>query len=92
MPSQTPKHTHCAERKRLIEMSPAEIRTWIHATREHLRNKMQRERSYLDRRAARRIHTLTDEAYEADQVLEADLLALLDEMEESLEAGGQYAI
>jgi hypothetical protein len=31
------------------------------------------------------VRTPTDEAYEADQELEADLLALLDEMEQGLE-------
>jgi hypothetical protein len=40
---------------------------------------MARERAYLDRRAARGICTPTDEAYETDQLLEADLVALLDE-------------
>ena len=43
---------------------------------------MARERAYLDRRAARGTYTPTDEAYTADQLLEADLLAMLDEFEQ----------
>jgi len=45
---------------------------------------MQRERAYLDRRAARGTHTPTDDAYEADQILEAELLAILDELAQGL--------
>jgi hypothetical protein len=66
-------------------MSPEEIRSWIQKTRAALLRKMQRERAYLQRRARRGARTPTDEAYEADQELEADLLALLDEMEQGLE-------
>jgi len=62
-------------------MTPDEIRAWIRSTRAALRRKMQRERAYLDRRARRGRPTPTDEAYEQDQLLEADLLAMLDEME-----------
>lgn len=69
------------QRKPLEHMTPDEIHAWINATRDALRRKMQRERAYLDRRAARGTHTPTDDAYEQDQVLEADLLAMLDEME-----------
>lgn len=76
-----------AGRKPLNEMAPDEVRAWIRSTREQLQRKMQREQAYLARRAARGIRTPTDEAYEADQVLEADLLALLDEMEQSLIGG-----
>lgn len=71
-------------RKPLGQMSPDEVRTWIAATRAALQRKQQRERAYLDRRAARGTYTPTDEAYEGDQLLEADILALLDEMEASL--------
>lgn len=71
-------------RKLITAMSPDEVRAWIRATRVALRRKQQRERAYLDRRARRGTSTLTDEAYEQDQLLEADLLALLDEMEASL--------
>jgi len=78
------KQTHRPElpapRKPLSIMTPDEQRAWIAATRSALVRKMQRERAYLDRRAARGTSTPTDQAYEADQVLEADLLALLDEL------------
>jgi hypothetical protein len=63
-------------------MTPGELRTWIVVTRAALQKKMAREHAYLDRRAARGTFTPTDEAYEADQVLEADLMALLDEFEQ----------
>ena len=77
-----------ATRQPLRQMTPAQVRLWLHTTREQLGRKMQSERAYLDRRAARQVHTPTDEAYEADQVLEADLLALLDEIEQGLIEGG----
>jgi hypothetical protein len=70
-------------------MSDEQLVTWIQATRAALRLKMQREHNYLERRAARGIHTLTDDAYEHDQVVEADLLALLDEMAASLAPEGR---
>jgi hypothetical protein len=63
-------------------MTPHELRAWIAATRTALQQKMARERAYLDRRAARGTYTPTDQAYEADQLLEADLVALLDEFEQ----------
>jgi peptidoglycan/xylan/chitin deacetylase (PgdA/CDA1 family) len=66
----------------LEHMSPEEVGDWILTTREALQKKMQRERAYLGRRAARGFRTPTDEAYEADLVLEADVLAMLDEMEQ----------
>jgi len=42
--------------------------------------KQQRERAYLERRAACDLHTPTDDAYAADQCLETDLLRLLDRL------------
>jgi len=66
-------------------MAPDEVRRWIHETRAALQQKMAREQAYLERRAARGVCTPTDEAYVSDQALEADLLALLDEMEQGLE-------
>ena len=69
--------------KPLATMSHEELLTWLQNVRERLQRKMQRERAYLDRRAARGTHTPTDEAYEADQVLEAELLAILDELTNS---------
>jgi len=87
MPRHT-KQTHMpqlpAPRKSLSAMTPEEQRSWIGAARTALVRKMQRERAYLDRRAARGTYTPTDQAYEADQLLEADLLALLDELAQTL--------
>lgn len=83
----TPAYTpgdRTPRRPPLHTMEPDAIRAWIRATRTALQQKMQRERAYLNRRAARGVHTPTDEAYEADQRLAADLLALLDEIEVSL--------
>ena len=71
----------------LANKSPDEIRAWLQAIRHALEHKMYREREYLERRARRGIRTPIDEAYEADQELEADLLALLDEMEQHLDSG-----
>lgn len=71
----------------LANQSPDEIRAWLQVRRHALEQKMHRERMYLERRARRGIHTPLDEAYEADQELEADLLALLDEMEQHLDSG-----
>jgi hypothetical protein len=81
------KQATVVRRKPLGHMSPTEVRAWLRATRVALQQKMQRERAYLDRRAARGTYTPTDEAYEGDQLLEADVLALLDEMEASLPDG-----
>jgi hypothetical protein len=61
-------------------MDDDEARRWLAGVRARLVQKMARERAYLDRRATRGMHTPTDEAYEADQLLEAELLALLDEV------------
>ena len=68
----------------LANLSREEIRLWLQATRHALEHKMNRERVYLERRARRGIRTPIDEA---DQELEADLLALLDEMEQHLDSG-----
>ena len=73
------------DRLPLAQMAPDEVRRWIHETRAALQQKMAREQTYLEWRAACGVRTPTDEAYEADQVLEADLLAFLDEMEQGLE-------
>jgi hypothetical protein len=70
-----------AQRPPINEMTPEALHAWIQATRSALQQKMARERAYLDRRAKRGGYTPTDQAYEADQVLEADLLRMLDEME-----------
>lgn len=67
-------------RKSFDEMTPDEGRAYLSSLIEGLQEKRTRERAYLDRRAKRGTHTPTDEAYEADQELEAELLALLNEM------------
>ena len=77
------------QRPPINEMSD-ELAAWIHTTRAALHKKKARERAYLDRRAAHGTHTPTDEAYEADQPLLADLIALLDEMEASLQGEALY--
>lgn len=70
-----------AMRPPLTQMRPDQLRAWIGSTRAALERKKARERAYLDRRAARGTPTPTDEAYEADQLLEADLLDMLTELE-----------
>src|SRR5258708_6723346 len=77
MPSQP--QAQALRRPPINAMTPNKLCTWIAATRTALQQKMARERIYLDRRAARGTYTPTDQAYEADQLLEADLLAMLDE-------------
>src|SRR5438094_8758999 len=72
-------------RKPFKDMSPEEASNWIQGIRARLQTKMQRERAYLDRRASRGVHTPTDETYEQDQLLEAVLIAMLDEVERSLQ-------
>ena len=47
--------------------------------------KQQRERAYLDYRASRGRCTPTDEAYEADQILEDQLLVLLDAVMQNIQ-------
>ena len=83
------KHTPTPGRPPINEMTADQLTTWIQATRAALQQKMQRERNYLDRRAARGTRTPTDDAYEHDQRLEADLIALLDEMATSLAQEGR---
>jgi hypothetical protein len=83
------KQAPTLRRPPINEMTGELLATWIRATRTALQQKMQRERNYLERRAARGIHTPTDDAYEHDQVLEADLIALLDEMAASLAREGR---
>lgn len=61
------------------EMTPDEIRYWLRMTRAALERKQAREREYLDRRTKRGWHTPDDEAFEVDQLLEAHIIALLNE-------------
>ena len=84
----TPYYTPLVEtittHKRFEEMIHEEGRVWLQGLRERLQRKMQRERDYLDRRARGGTHTPTDEAYEHDQLLEAEILALLVGLEQGL--------
>ena len=80
----TPGTQAAVARTPLNQMTPDELCTWIGATRRALTHKQARERAYLDRRAERGTHTPTDDVYEQDQHLLADLLAMLDEMEHTL--------
>ena len=82
------KHGGAAVRPPLDQMTLDELWSWVRQTRAALQQKMQREQAYLARRASRGIRTPTDEAYEADALLEADLLAMLDEMEQIMSRQG----
>ena len=79
------------QRPPISEMSSEELAAWIRTTRAALQKKLARERAYLERRAARGTRTPTDDAYDADQPLLADLIALLDEMAASLAQEGRDA-
>ena len=83
-PSYTPPVGTFTTHKRFDEMTKGEGQVWLQGLRERLEHKMQRERDYLDRRAARGMHTPTDEAYKQDQQLEAELVALLAGLEQGL--------
>lgn len=74
-------------RKPFDLMTPKEGQRWLEGLRDQLARKQQRERAYLDRRAARGTHTPTDDAYEADQVLESELISLLDRLLEEARKG-----
>lgn len=67
-------------RKPIDQMTMVEQATYITELRQRLVAKQTRERAYLDRRASRGTHTPTDEAYEADQKLEDEIIAVLDLM------------
>ena len=71
----------------LAALPLADQLAWIADRRAKLREKQDRERAYLDRRAARGTHTPTDEAYEADALLENDLFEALDLLEAYLQGG-----
>ncbi|GHO77032.1 hypothetical protein KSD_48030 [Ktedonobacter sp. SOSP1-85] len=74
-------------RKPFDMMTPEEGQRWLEGLRDQLVRKQQRERAYLDRRAARGTHTPTDDAYEADQILESELISLLDRLLEEARKG-----
>ncbi len=90
-PYYTPLVGAVTTHKRLDEMTSSEGCLWLQGLRGRLQQKMQREREYLDRRAARGTHTPTDEAYENDQRLEAELLALLEGLERGLAESEEHA-
>ena len=69
----------------LATLSLADQLAWIADRRAQLHRKQDREREYLDRRAARGTHTPTDDAYEADALLENDLFEVLDLLENCLQ-------
>lgn len=71
----------------LASLAQVDQLAWIAERRSQLRQKQQRERAYLDRRAARGTHTPTDDAYEADAILESELLEALDVLEDCLQSG-----
>ncbi len=72
----------------LTWMTPLEALTYLEEVRDRLKHKQARERAYLDRRAARGTYTPTDEAYEADQQLEVELIALVDHLISLARSGG----
>jgi hypothetical protein len=80
-PLQIATSSNTVARPAIDAMTPDELRAWIGSTRAALQKKKARERAYLDRRSARGTRTPTDEAFELDQVLQADLLDMLDEFE-----------
>ncbi len=80
IPVYRPSSPTLTSHKPLSELSRAETITWLESLRSRLEQKQQRERAYLDRRAARGTHTPTDDTYQADQGLETELLTLLDEL------------
>ncbi len=82
-PAQATQHSFVP----LVALALTEQLAWINTRREQLRKKQARERAYLDRRAARGTHTPTDDAYEADALLENDLLEALDLLESCLQGG-----
>ncbi len=79
-PTSTAPQPSLVYHKPLDKMTPDEAKIWLQGVHERLIRKMQRERSYLDHRAARGTHTPTDEAYEADLVLEQELLSLIENL------------
>jgi len=76
----TPRYPELVYHKSLDAMTPEEAQIWLRGVRERLTRKMQRERAYLDRRAARGRATPTDGAYEADLILEQELLTLVENL------------
>lgn len=74
--------------KPFTDMSRQEAYLWIEGLRARLLTKKARERAYLDRRAGRGTHTPTDDAYEADQILEEEILLVLGDLAKGLREEG----
>lgn len=89
-PARTPKTTAPTPSGNVVPLAilaVADQLAWISTRRMQLLKKQARERAYLDRRAARGAHTPTDEVYEADAILETELLEALDLLERCLQGG-----
>ncbi len=86
-PALSRHHVPTSSMASLAALPLADQLAWIADRRAKLREKQGRERAYLDRRAARGTHTPTDEAYEADALLENDLFEALDLLEACLQGG-----
>src|SRR5258708_116401 len=84
-PLQTTYYYPSVARPSIIDMQPHELIEWLHSMIAWEEAKRQREKRYLDHRAARGTHTPTDDAYEADQVKHDDLIRALKEMLEETE-------
>ncbi len=74
--------------KPFTKMSRQEAYQWIEGLRARLLAKKARERAYLDRRASRGTYTPTDDAYEADQILEEEILLVLEDLANGLREEG----
>ena len=86
-PPVTPPSVPLVTRKALVDMDRNEAIAYTEQLIARLRKKQARERAYLDRRTKRGTHTPTDEAYEDDQLLEEELVAVLEEMLSGLKEG-----
>ena len=69
-------------RKRLGEMLPEERRMWAETTHARLSAFSAYVQRYLDRRQDKNWQTRTDDQYSQFQVLAADILAALEEIQE----------
>jgi hypothetical protein len=82
---QAPSHQGVLTYHKLFdEMTPQQGVLYLQELRDRMARKQQRERAYLDRRAARGTHTPTDDAYEEDQRLESEVISFLNELVERL--------
>lgn len=79
-PHNTPRYPQLVYHTSLDAMTPEEIQGWLRSVQERLQRKMKRERAYLDRRASKKRHTPTDDAYEDDLILEQELLSMVENL------------